>query len=275
MRIADDRRGVTLVELILVTVLGAFVLAGIYQVLVQNQRTYTAQSTRIRNQQTLRSGLDVLTSELRGVSPGDGDLLEMGTSAIGIRAPRGMGLVCSILTGGSNPTVQAKRVGNFLEGDSARVYYENHPSREADDGWRTAVVDVVDSTGMLSCPGGSVAQELRLRGIRWGAPPDSFSTGAPIRNFAHYRFLLDDVGGETYLVREDPEAGTSNRLVGPLASGDGVEFRYLDGSGDPTTTAATVRQIEVTLRTPPRRQGSQGELVRDSLTARVHTRNVD
>lgn len=269
-----DRRGMTLIELIFVVVLGAIVLGAMYQVLVTNQRTYAAQNSHVRGQQTLRGGLEVLTSELREISPRDGDLLQMQPTALTIRASRGLGLVCQVLSSGMHPTVQAKRIGNYLQDDSARVFYENHPSREADDDWRTAQVVPLDSTGILTCPGGGVAQEVRLRGIRWGSRPDSFTRGAPIRAFVHYQYLMGARGGETYLMRVDPD-GTETPVVGPLDPSNGVEFQYLDSVGDPATTAPDVRQVEVKLRTAPARRGNQGDLRQDSLSTLVYTRNTN
>ena len=43
-----DRRGFTLTELIVVTVLGALLIMAALQVLITNQRTYTAQSAQIQ-----------------------------------------------------------------------------------------------------------------------------------------------------------------------------------------------------------------------------------
>lgn len=271
---AYDRRGFGFIELMVILVLGTFVLMAVYQLLITNQRTYAVQNAQARSQQTLRAGLAVLASELREISPRDGDILAMSDSSIQIRASRGLGLVCGITTTGVHPTVLARRVGNYLRSDSGRVFYENHPSRLSDDEWRTARLDVVDSTGAVTCPDGSIAQTVILRGVKWGNRPDSVTIGAPVRAFAHYRYHLGSSGGEGYLVQVDAH-GNASALVGPLDPDDGLELTYRDSLGGVTTVPADVHEIEIALRTAPRRSGNQAELRQDSLTTRVHTRNTN
>ena len=52
-----DRTGFTLIELIVVTVLGSLVVMSALTVLITNQRTYTAQSATISGQQSTRTAL--------------------------------------------------------------------------------------------------------------------------------------------------------------------------------------------------------------------------
>lgn len=269
-----DRRGFGFIELMVILVLGTFVLMAVYQLLITNQRTYAVQNAQARSQQTLRAGLSVLASELREISPRDGDIVAMTDNSIRIRASRGLGLVCGITTTGIHPTVLAKRVGNYLQSDSGRVFYENHPSRLGDDDWRTARLDVVDSTGVLTCPDGSVAQTVILRGVEWGNRPDSVTIGAPVRAFRHYRYHLGTSGGEGYLVQVDA-GGNASALVGPLDPDNGLELTYRDSLGAVTAVPAEVHEIEIVLRTAPRRTGNQAELGQDSLKTRIYTRNTN
>lgn len=275
MKIRTDTRGMTLVELTVVTVLGSLILAAMFQVLISNQRTFAAQNAGVQSRQTLRGGMDVAFSELREISPEDGDVVEMEEQRLHIRAGRSVGLICSIIsTSGTNhPIVQAKKVGRYLDDDSARVFYENDPSLRDDDVWRTANVEVMDTSGTLTCPDGSTAQEVQLNGVRYAAPTDSILTGALVRNFVHYRYELGDYNGRSYLLRIASD-GASTPLVGPLDATDGVSFGYLDGDGAPTAVPEEVRQIEITLRTTSQASDARGEPFRDSLTTRIFTRNT-
>lgn len=268
----DHRRGFTLVELLIVTVVGVLVLGAIYQVLITNQRTYATQNANVQANQTLRGGMEALFAELREISPQDGDLLSMSSTGMRIRGNRAPAIVCSIITTGSDPIVQVKRLGRYLTGDSARIFVDNDPDATSDDVWVTADVTVVDSTGTLSCPDGEVAETVQLEGISWGAPPDSILPGALVRNFVRYQYQVGTYDGQTYLTRTD-ESGNTYPLIGPLNPNNPVSFRYLDAGGTATGTAANVRQIDVTLRSETNIRDISGDLQQDSLRSRIFTRN--
>jgi len=94
-----------------------------------------------------------------------------------------------------------------------------------------------------------------------------------VRGFTHYiyrLFLYTD--GQYYLGRRAP-TGTYVPLVGPLRAGDGLNYRYLDESGNETATLTDIAQIEITLRTDSDVSDSTGEPVRDSVVVRVYMRN--
>jgi len=56
------RNGFTFVEILVVTVLGAVILLATLQILLNQQRTYTAQAVQIRGTQATRGALDVLSA---------------------------------------------------------------------------------------------------------------------------------------------------------------------------------------------------------------------
>lgn len=267
----DARAGVSLVGMLIAALIGVIVLTATFRVLHTNQRAFGVQSVQVRDRQTLRAGIALLNAELREISPGDGDLITMEPAAMHVRSPGALGLVCEIESWGTDPEVKATKVGRYLREDSARVFYENETRRDADDVWRTGRIEVLDTTGSLSCPDGRTAQRVRLHEVSQGAPPDSISPGALVRVVRHFEYELAQDGGLHYLIRT-PGAGDAQPLVGPLDAESGVRFRYLDADGVETAVAADVRQIEVTLRTVSGfRDGD--EQLQDSLTTVVHTRN--
>ncbi len=69
-----DRRGFTLVELLVALVLGALVASGVYQALVGTQRASHAGMQQIEVQENLRAGVGYLSAVLRELDAAEGDL---------------------------------------------------------------------------------------------------------------------------------------------------------------------------------------------------------
>lgn len=266
-----NRAGFTLVELLVVSVLGALVVGAAYQVLIVNQRTYTAQNAQIQSQQTVRAGLDVLFGELREISSSGNDIRAFAADSLKVRAGRNFGLVCGVdLT---NSTLDVRRVGSwFGAGDSVVVYAENNVNTVADDNWIYGRISSRDTT--ITC-GGGPAQRLTVPSVATaatGSPPDTIRVGGNVRSYTHYTYGLYAIDGEPYLGRKD-STNTAAPLVGPLRSSNGLAFTYLDSTGAVASTAADIAQIEVTLRTLSQVRGPDGEFVADSVTTRIHIRN--
>lgn len=264
-----DRRGFTLTELIVVTVLGALLIMAAMQILITNQRTYSAQSAQIQGQQTTRAALDLLSAELREISARGGDIISMSGNNLTVRSMRKFGVVCSI-TATSPPVLRVVQVGDWFEPrDSVFVFADNQTSIATDDEWISAQVTGVDTT--VTC-GTSKAQNLSFSGQGSKFTADSVRTGAPLRSFVRYRYGLVGYGGSSYLGRTDV-MGNTVPLVGPLKAITGLSFRYLDSLGNATGTNNRVRQILVTIRTESSIVNSLGQPVSDSISAIVYTRN--
>ncbi|MDH5589511.1 MAG: prepilin-type N-terminal cleavage/methylation domain-containing protein [Gemmatimonadota bacterium] len=264
-------RGFTLVELIVVTVLGALVVGAALQVLVTNQRTYTAQNAQIQGQQATRAALEVLQAEFRELSPAGGDIVVMGRDSIRIRAMRKLGVSCENMLRGGSERILFLPVGYRLAvGDSILVFADNDEAYFEDDRWISAQVTKVDS--MKVCLGAFYAHELIMAGQASRFAADSVHSGAPIRAFTYYTYGLMQLDGDYYLSRRNA-AGVLSPLVGPLRPGRGLEFTYLDEFGVVTTDPLKVRQIGVTIRSESKALNSLGEMVSDTIFARIYTRN--
>lgn len=261
--------GFTLVELLIVAVLGSLVVLATYQVLITNQRTYSAQQAQVRGQQTVRAGLDVLFGELREISAPGGDILQMGQDSVQVRTMRKFGLVCGVDAGDTQLTLT--REGSWFEEDDSVVFFaDNDPTLRGDDVYLNGIVTGVDT---LAACGAAEGQELDLNLIDPnGMVDNTVLSGAPVRAYTHYIYGLYTVAGEPYLARRSPGEDPVP-LVGPVRSSDGLRFEYLDSSGNPTTTTTDVAQIRVTLRTRSGVRDAQGNLVSDSITARIYPRN--
>lgn len=263
---AGDRGGFTLVELLIVAVLGVIVVGATYQMILTSQRAYTTQTAQLQGQQTVRAGIDILFAELRELSGVEGDILEMNPDRIEIRAMRAFGLVCNV-----NPTgspIRVKKIGRFFaDGDSIVVFADNNPDISSDDTILFGAVSALDST--QTCSGADSAQSLTVPALALALANDTVRIGAPVRGFSVYTYGLFLIDGDYYLGRES--GVTTAPLVGPLAP-NGVSFIYMDALGNVTTDPRAVAQIEVTLLSRSRVVTRRGP-VADSLTTVIYLRN--
>jgi len=270
VRCRTGSQGFTLIELVIVTMLGTLVIMATFNGLISNQRTITAVTTKIRAQQTLRSGVSVMASELREISPATGDLVGMGTDSVAVRVTRSFGLVCAVDLSFGAPRLTVKTVGQpFEQNDSIFVLAANNPALVNDDVWKLATVASVVST--TTCNGTDTAQVLAIAGTTMGSPPDSVSVGAPVRSFAHYIYGLFLIDGQAFLARELAGSATVSPIVGPLRRIDGEPtFTYWSSTGTAAIVPAQVATIQLVLRT-----GAQipGGVIQDSLIVDIHPRN--
>ncbi len=270
-----DRAGFTLVELTVVVVLGTLLIAASYQVLTTNQRTYTVNDARIHAQQTVRTGLAVLTAELREVGAADtasSDVLRIDDDSVEVRVLRGGGIVCEMDIPGNRMMILP--LGRGLSTDDDIVLFADHDvDLQNDDVWHLGNVGTVASG--FTCPNGSEgAQRVALPGWNDRLNRDSVRIGALVRSHRRYIYGAFTFDGETFLGREDQaEDLPPEPLVGPLRPRDGLRFTHYDSLGAETANAGDVRGIRVTLRTVPGPRGPAGDPVSDSVTAWIHVRN--
>ena len=261
-----DRLGFTLVELLIVAVLGVIVAGATYQMILTSQRAYTIQTAQLQGQQTVRAGTDILFAELRELSAVEGDVLEMNPDRIEVRAMRAFGLVCNVNPAGS--PIRVKKIGRyFASGDSIVVFADNDPNIASDDTILSGAVASI--TEAETCTGTDTAQSLAVPDLISALMNDTVRLGAPVRGFTIYTYGLYTVNGDYYLARKS--GGVTEPLVGPLSE-NGVSFTYMDTNGNVTTDRRAVSQIELTLRSRSKVMNGEG-LVGDSLTTRIYLRN--
>lgn len=272
----NDRRGFTLVELIVVALIGSLLVMTAYQVLITNQRTYTVQNSKVQLQQNTRAATEILFNELREISSQGGDILDFDEQSLSVRAMRDVGVVCDNLpvTFSTIPQLLVRKVSDLFEvGDSVFIFADNDEYMTSDDTWIQGVVTSVVNTPL--CEGTYEAQLLSFAGQSGTFVADTVREGAPIRSFTQYKYALGTFDGNTYLGRSEA-GGDWVPLVGPLSgiSGSpGLEMTYLDEDGVVTTDPGEVRRIVITVRSYSQARTVAGDLVVDSLTTSVFMRN--
>jgi type II secretory pathway pseudopilin PulG len=274
------RKGFTLVELLIVTVLGMVILGAVFQVLITNRKMFTAQTATISGQQSTRMAIDILFAELREVSPSGGDILAMSDSTITVRLMRKFSIVCDTIWTEPQPQlvvmdslgpVSVMGGANVFTDDSVFIFAENDEGIESDDVWLEAVISSTDDTAV--CSPGEEGIMLEFQGQVGTFSGDEVQIGAPIRSYLNYRIGVANVSwGDRYLAVEDT-SGSWQPMVGPLRETTPLSFVYYDELGAVTSDPAAVAGIEVTVRTGSKVLNSLGEFVSDSVTMLIHTRN--
>lgn len=267
---ADARRsGFTVVELLVVSLLGIFLLMATYSVLITNQRTYSAQAAQVQGMQTTRAALDILTGELREISIAGGDLLQADSTSLVIRTMRRFGLVCNVAAG-PPPVLTVRKVGSFFpKEDSVFIFAENDEATANDDTWITASITTLDTTG-VAC-GTAEAQTFQFADQAPLFNANTVRVGAPVRSFDRYEYRKAVIDGQTVVARRD--TASTIPLVGPVDADGGLQFEYFDNLGNPTNIIANIAQIAITIISTSDATTSLGSQVRDSVTVRVYPRN--
>src|SRR5258706_14234683 len=156
-----NRRGLTLVELLVALVLLSIVSAALYRVLVSNQRIYDAQTQRIDMQQNIRAAAQILPSDLRELDASEGDISAASATSVTFRAMRWIGIMCSAPVTGPLPAVQTPVLvftvmnqklmgqGTPVVGDSGLIAYQGDEGARADNALsRSSITPIPD----LKCP---------------------------------------------------------------------------------------------------------------------------
>lgn len=265
-----NHNGYSLVELLMVAVLGAVLMLSLYGLLAQQQRAYAIQASEISTQQSARAALEMLVTEFRSLDASGGDLIAMDNDTISVRVMRSFGVACAVSYSPTSVSVP-KRGDWFSSSDSVFIYADGDEDIASDDEWIATQMGTVDTT--QSC-GGEPAQLIPLPTAAAQFAADSVRMGAPVRSFERYSFGLGTYGSHTYLGRWNG-ASQFLPLVGPLdaSSGPALLLEYFDINGLPTVVPTEVHRIDVMVRAESKVTRPTGGFVADSLTASVFTRN--
>lgn len=288
---AVARRGFTLIELMLALVILGIVSAGIYRVLVTNQRTYLAQTQRIDLQQNIRAAATILPAEFREMNAADSDIVSMATSSITFRAMRQLGFLCVTpplgggigqitLTVRKSPMFGSKQT--FAAGDSLLVFYEGNQASRSDDSWLRGEVKTANNGGCPDPNGTPPAWVLGLQ-AQWIAGGQfnvagAITNGSPIRRFVPVTYSLWQSPTDNAYYLAQTAGGSTQPLVGPLSGADGLTFNYFDAAGNVTANRVQVAQIQIIVRgrtaSKIQQPGTAGVAYKiDSVVTRVAIRN--
>jgi type II secretory pathway pseudopilin PulG len=303
----DDRyseRGFSLLELVVLLGVVIVVHAAIYSLMFNQMHELGNQREDTDARQSLRTALNLLVYELRGLSASDGDVYLIGANSISIRSTTGTGIIC-----GRHVTLD--RYGLWAASgdepepareDSALVYIAGDTGT-ADDSWVPVRIQSSHTPGSGGVPkcfwGDSTAGSGRKNGS--GLVPvsgngevdpdlvlgffenvDGAYVGSPVRRFQRVEYGLASKEGRWWLGRRVGSSPAWDLLAGPLRTpaDGGVEFTYYDSSGNVLAPGPgsidQVAMVEIVVRAESFKKSRQGlrkiEFQQDSLRTRVWLR---
>ena len=275
------RRGFSLVELLIVSVLGVVVVLGAYQLLISQSRLLTQQRETIDARDSTRGGAALLAWELKSVASSGNDLDVITTDSVVLRSFQATGVICSwdSIAGGSN--LGLRQTSGLFTGtadDSVLAYsvlnnsWGVHDVTAALNGsaaWASSPVCFWgDSTTSAPRPEASIAIDTFASHV-------GLEIGGPVHVFRRTTYGLSQDSGRWWLSRR-VGGGAWEILTGPTLSpaDSGLVFRYYDANDAVTTDPTKVARVEFTLRAESFGQaGGSLDPVQDSLTTTVFLRN--
>lgn len=248
------RRGATLLELLLALTLAGVLAAAVARVLHYTREAYRGQTLTVDRSQTLRVASTLFPAELRELDATDGDIVQMGATAITIRAPRQLAFLCraALAAGPGVLTLTLRDTPRYglrdlnPRTDSVWVLRPDDLAAAGDD-WILGAVSAVSSD---TCPGGVPGQGITFVSSFSTVPLGAvFPAGAPVLGFETltYRLYRSSGDGSWYVGQQ---AGTDLQpVLGPVTR-DGLAFTYFDSTGATTGLRDRVSLIEVRVRAP-------------------------
>src|SRR2546423_7896787 len=90
---ARDRRGFTMIEIIVSFVISLIVLGSVAQMMIVQGRGYRKQREQVDVRETAREAAALLSWDLRQASVAESPFAVMGANNVAIRSPRGLGTI--------------------------------------------------------------------------------------------------------------------------------------------------------------------------------------
>lgn len=283
-----NRRGFTLVELLVALVLLGIVSGAIYQLLVTNQRLYQEQTQRVDLNSNLRAAVTILPTEFRELSAGDplgSDIVEMGADSIVYRAQRALYTVClppvvSTATTGSI-TIRTGRWYGIRPFDGKRdglmLFAEGDPSMRGDNVWLHAEPSGSITVGTACPPTMEESWTFNIKNVSPAGALAGVEVGAPLRAYEIVKMKsYQDSYGDYWVGMQRLSLptgwGSLEPMLGPIAE-RGIQFAYFDTTGTVTADRTQVARIEITVIGKTRAPSAGRGHIMDTLVTHVALRN--
>lgn len=283
-----NRKGYTLIELMVALVVLLLVTGSLYKLLVSTQRLSRAQAERVDLQSNVRTASVVIPAELRelntfiGGTVAQNDIISMNATTVRYRAMRGIGYICQAPTTGEIRVLASTWSGlrnPVAVRDAGYVFYDNNSDLSTDDTWLPVTITGVNTA---SACGGNAAYSLTIAPTVAQLPGIPVLT--PVRLYEVMELSLYPSGGQMWLGAQSISGGelAPQPLLGPLApaAADGLKLTYLDNANAVTANVNNVKSIQLTVvglsnqAIAQHGGSSQTSVVYDTLVTQVSLRNA-
>jgi prepilin-type N-terminal cleavage/methylation domain-containing protein len=309
----SQRRGMTLLELLISLVLVGLMGSLIIGFLLKQERFYAGANEMVLTRTQVRQASVMMPNDLRAISPTAGDIYAMTDTSIDFRSTFGSGYVCASDRVNSKisvpPATLAKnnQLTNWSAqpqvNDSLAIYDDGASTSQTDDAWSFNKITAVTMAISNASPGcTSATAMMKNTDVTSLNPSFSFtlstqqsarvSAGAAVRFFkkVHYSLYKSAADNLWYLGYYDcrtlrsPVCNTIQPIAGPLrqyVAGSpalaGLRFTYYDTLGAVTANRLAVGRISILLQGEGTRTiqlaGGSPTTFRDSLRIEVGLRN--
>lgn len=272
-----QRRGFTMIELIVAFVIGLIVLGSVVQMMIVQGRGYRKQREMVDVRETAREAANLLSWDLRQAAVGGSSFAVMGANAVTIRSLSGVGTICAKHAVLPRYALW-KTAGNILAtvDDTALVYQLGR------NNWTKLKITAVGtgaSMGVNACawPGARPPDMVVEFAVTAITDTSWIKIGVPLRTFRRVEYAEFQQNSRWWLGRKVGAAASYERLTGPLLApgSNGLAFVYYDTLGAVTVNPAAVGSVQFTLRTESYKNTNVGSTFvyqRDSLTTKVAVR---
>ena len=223
--------GFTLVEMLVVTLIGSIVMGTIYKMITIQDNTTRQQYAIIQNNQNARMALAVLTSELKEMSARDGDVTYADSTILEFRALRKGAIVCFKDAG--NAYVDVWNFGEAFVAveDSVLVFADGaNVASMTDDQWTPTSVTNASTAG--NCPANPAFTGLPHHRLNLAGGLGNVQVGALIRSFVRTRYTLADNSNGWGIINRQETGGAAVPIIDGLAtvSEGGLHMRFIDST---------------------------------------------
>jgi prepilin-type N-terminal cleavage/methylation domain-containing protein len=241
-----NRRGFTLVEILVALAVFGIVAAAFLKIIVTGQRVTSMEQARAGLQSNLRVGSMMVPNELRMLNQADtSDIISISDTSVVYLVMRGYYTLCAAPT--TTTSIKVMRVpGTGLNfdyrpttgGDNAFIFYENDTLKMSDDKWIRVGISAVSAPTTCTYPSGTTTSRSALT-LTLAGPPipgsltlDRFLEGSPVRTYEITRMSSFTSGGQNWFGMCTGSATCAlEPVLGPLAATNGVTITQYDTAG--------------------------------------------